>query len=147
MAFSVDRLMRAWREPPADDAAAEAAFRELYADPVVVNGVPLSVADLVARARSLHRTYAAAEWEILDVLESAGQVAVAFRMRGRQAGPLPTSLGTVAPTGRAVELRVIDILTITDGRVSGVWMVADELGLLTQLGAVALVEGAGSPVP
>jgi hypothetical protein len=31
---------------------------------------------------------------------------------------------------------VIDILTLTDGRISNIWMVADELGTLVSLGAV-----------
>lgn len=146
MAFSVEELMQVWREPPDDDASAEAAFRALYADPVVVNGVPLSAADLVARARSLHRTWASPQWELLDVVEGPGRVAVAFRLRGRQEGPLPTPLGTVAPTGRVAEQRVVDVLTITDGLITGVWVVADELGTLAQLGAVALVADGGPPV-
>jgi hypothetical protein len=53
MAPLVDRLLRLWREPIGGQVAAEAAFRTLYADPVPVNGVPLTAADLVARARSL----------------------------------------------------------------------------------------------
>jgi hypothetical protein len=35
-------------------------------------------------------------------------------------------------------VRVIDVLTLTDGRVSGIVMVADELALLHGLGALAL---------
>jgi hypothetical protein len=42
-----------------------------------------------------------------------------------------------------VETRVIDILALTGGLVSSVWMVGDELGLLMQLDAVRLVDGAG----
>lgn len=64
---------------------------------------------------------------------------IAFYMRGRHVGPLPTPLGTVAPTGRAVEIRTIDVLTIADGVITAVWVVSDELGTLTQLEAVGLV--------
>jgi hypothetical protein len=31
------------------------------------------------------------------------------------------------------------VLTLTEGRISSLWMVADELGALAQVGAVALV--------
>jgi hypothetical protein len=35
-------------------------------------------------------------------------------------------------------MRVIDILTLTDGRISNIWMVADELSALVAINAVAL---------
>ena len=54
MSEFLDRLMQLWADPPADDATAAAAFREFYADPVPVNGAPLTAAELVARARALH---------------------------------------------------------------------------------------------
>jgi predicted ester cyclase len=139
MTFAVDRLMRLWDEPPPDRVAAEAAFHEMYTDPVSVNGAPLTVSELVDMARSLSAVYEGARREILDVVEGAGRVAVAFRLRGRQVGPLSTPLGIVAPTGRNVEMRVIDILTISDGLISSVWVVSDDLGLLRQLEAVTLV--------
>jgi hypothetical protein len=63
-----------------------------------------------------------------------------FRLRGRQVGPLATSAGQLAPTSRQLTLRVIDILTITDGVVTDVWMVADELGALAAADAVRLVQ-------
>jgi len=44
----------------------------------------------------------------------------------------------VAPTGRVVRTRVIDVLTVRDGLITGIWMVADELGALIQLDAVRL---------
>jgi predicted ester cyclase len=140
MTFAVDRLMRRWDEPPPDRVAAEAAFHRMYADPVSVNGAPLTVSELVDMALSLSAIYEGAQREILDVVEGDGRVAVAFRLRGRQVGPLSTPLGTVAPTGRIVEMRVIDILTISDGVISSVWVVFDDLGLLRQLEAVVLVQ-------
>ncbi|MFB9622650.1 ester cyclase [Nonomuraea helvata] len=55
-------------------------------------------------------------------------------------GPLATSAGPLPPTGRPLDLRIIDILTITDGRISNVWMTADELGALNALDAVTLTQ-------
>ena len=138
MSFDVDAMMRLWSEQlPDSDEEAAAAFRELYTDPVVVNGAELSAADLVARARAVHRTFDRRDNEILEVVQDDDKVAVAFRMSGQQVGPLPTTLGPLPPTGRRLELRVIDILTLTDGRVSKIAMVADELGALVALDAVA----------
>jgi hypothetical protein len=85
----------------------------------------------VARARAVHRTFDRLDNEILDVVQAEDKVAVAFRMSGRQVGPLATTLGPLPPGGGQLELRVIDILTLTDGRVSKIWMVADELGGLS----------------
>ncbi|WP_369255009.1 ester cyclase [Geodermatophilus amargosae] len=139
MAFDVDRLLRLWTEPLPGGTAAEAAFRAVYTDPVTVNGAALTAADLVERARALQRTFEEVERQVVSVVEDGARVAVAFRMGGRHVGPLSTAAGLLPPTGRHVELRVVDVLTVTDGRISDVWMVADELGALAVLGAVALV--------
>ena len=139
MAFDVERLLQLWTDSlPDDDAAAVEAFREVYTDPVRVNGTDLTAADLVVRARALQQTFEALEREVLDVVEGDGKVAVAFRMGGRQVGPLNTTVGPLAPTGQHLQLRVIDVLTLTDGRISAITMVADELGALAAVGAVRL---------
>ena len=44
-----------------------------------------------------------------------------------------------SPTGREVEIRTIDVLTLADGLITALWVVSDELGMLAQLGAVELV--------
>ncbi|MEU6253213.1 ester cyclase [Streptomyces sp. NPDC047043] len=138
MADLLDRIMRLWMDPPADDEAAVAAFRELYADPVPVNGEPMSAADLLARARALHRAYDDLRHEPVREVDVPGTLVVAFRMRGRHTGPLSTPIGDVAPTGREVEVLTIDILTVADGRVTEVWVVADQLGQLARIGALLL---------
>ncbi|MHC1558776.1 ester cyclase [Actinomycetospora sp. C-140] len=135
----VDRLMDLWSTPlPDDDAAALAAFGALYTDPVEVNGASLTLADLLARARAIQAAYSDMDRVVLERVEVPGKLVVAFRMLGTHTGPLPTPLGVVAPTGGPVDLRVIDVLTLTDGRISGIVMVGDELGNLLRLGAVTL---------
>jgi predicted ester cyclase len=134
----VDRLLHVWLHPPADDAAGVAAFRALYTDPVDVNGSAFTAADLLARARALHRAYSGQHHEILDVVTAPGRLVVAFRMCGTHTGPLVTPLGTVAATGRDVVIRTIDVLTVIDDRISAVCVVGDEFGALTGLGALEL---------
>jgi predicted ester cyclase len=136
MTTLVDRLLPLWAQPLPDGPAAEARFAEVYADPVTVNGASLTIADLVERARALQGAFTALEMRLVDQVETAGKLAIAFVLRGRHVGPYPTALGTVAPTGRQVEVRTIDVLTVTDGRISAIWVVSDELGMLSQLGAL-----------
>jgi hypothetical protein len=119
--------------------AAEDAFRALYTDPVRVNGALLTAADMVARARALQLVFDGPERKVVDVLDGGDKIAVA-QLRGRQIGPLKTAAGVLAPTGKDLALRVIDILTFTDGLISEIQMVADELGALVAVGAVELVE-------
>lgn len=137
MPFDVQRLLRLWTDPlPADDGAAATAFRELYTDPVAVNGMSLTAADLVARARAMQAALERPEREVLSVVDAGASVAVAFRLAGRQVGPLETPAGRVPPTGQWVDVRIIDILTLADGRISGIVMVADWLTALAAAGAV-----------
>ena len=139
MAFDVERLLRLWSDSlPEDDAAAADAFRELYTDPVTVNGTPIGVADLVARARAVQHTFDPVRREVLSVVEEGDRVAVAFRMGGPQVGTWTTSAGPVPATGQEFWLRVIDVLTLADGRITDIVMVADELGVLVALDAVRL---------
>jgi ketosteroid isomerase-like protein len=138
-AFDVERLLRLWTEPlPADDDAAAEAFRALYTDPVTINGTPLGAAALVARAREVQAAFEDLEREVLAVADAGERVAVAFRMGGRQVGTLTTSAGPLPPTGQVLRLRVIDLLTLADGRISEIVMVADELGALAGVGAVRI---------
>jgi predicted ester cyclase len=139
MAFDTERLLRLWTEPlPGDDAAAADAFRELYTDPVDVNGVRLRAVDLVDRAREMQRALEDPEREVLAVVDAGASVAVAFRLAGRQVGELQTPAGPLPATGQRIDLRVVDLLTLTDGRISAIWMVADWLGALAAAGAVRL---------
>ncbi|GAA4872595.1 ester cyclase [Actinomycetospora straminea] len=144
----VTRLLDLWSTPlPADDETALPGFAALYTDPVTINGAAMSLADLLARARATQTAYGGIEREVLERVEAPGKLVVAFRLTGTHTGPVATPLGVVPATGRPVDLRVIDVLTITDGRISDVVMVADELANLHRLGVLALTtdgtDGAG----
>jgi predicted ester cyclase len=137
MAFDLDALLNLWATPfPSSDEEAADRIRTMYTDPVTINGVPMSAHDLAARARMVQGTFDARDNEVLDVVEAGDKVAVAFRMGGQHVGPFATALGLLPGTGERMDIRVIDILTLTEGRISSVWMCADELGTLVSLGAV-----------
>jgi ketosteroid isomerase-like protein len=134
----VDRLMALWATPPADDTAVLTDLRALYTDPVRINGTSMTAPDLLVRIRGMQRAYTGLRHQLVDRVDAPGRVVIAFRLRGTHTGPLATPLGELAPTGRDFAVRVIDILTVTDGRISEVTMVADELTQLTTLGALTL---------
>ena len=141
----LDRLLELWARPPAEGDEGLRAFRDVYADPVRLNGVDVPVQELVERARLLHAAFELLGFQVLYRVDAPGQIGVAHLQRARHVGPLPTPLGVIPPTGRVVEVRAIDLLTIVEGRVSALWVVSDELGRLLQLGAVALPELPASP--
>ena len=137
MLLDVEALLRLWTDPlPQDDEAAADAFRRMYADPVAVNGTPLSAADMVARARMTQAALAEPEHEVLAVVESSDAVAVALRLAGRHVGPLDTPAGRLPASGARIDLRVIDVLSFVEGRISAIWMVGDWLGALAAAGMV-----------
>ncbi|WP_127504702.1 ester cyclase [Actinoplanes solisilvae] len=117
------------------------AFARLYADPVVINGVPMSVADLVVRASALHTAFTEHVIEIVDRVAAPGQLTVAFKHSARHTGLWVTPLGELAPTGKTVHGLGIDVLTLDDGgRIAQIWVLADELQRILQ------VDGSGDTV-
>jgi predicted ester cyclase len=129
----LDRIFQAWTS--ADDLAElEDQFAALYTDPVRVNGSNLSLVDLATRARALHAAFSGLRAEVLQVVEGTDSIAVAFVMHGRHTGPYQTPLGTIPATGAEVQIRTIDLLTVSDGKISSIWVTADDLGTPRQLG-------------
>jgi hypothetical protein len=74
--------------------------------------------------------------EIVDRVAQPGKLAIAFRHRARHTGPWTTPVGEIAPTGATVTGLGIDLLTLVDDRVAEIWVLADELQRLAQVGAV-----------
>ena len=138
MTALLERLLPLWTQPVDARDDAEAAFGEVYADPVMVNGTEMTIAELVDRARSLQRAFDRLGMDILDSVETPDRIVIAFVMRGRHVGPFVSPLGTVAPTQRDIEVRTIDVLTVADGVITAIWVVSDDLGLLRQLDAARL---------
>ena len=124
--------------PPPGRLVVVIALLERHADPVVVNGTEMSLTELTARARSLQQAFDQLGMDVLDTVETPDRVVVAFVMRGRHVGPYASALGTVAPTGRDIAVRTIDVLRVTGGLVTAISVVADDLGLLRQLDAARL---------
>jgi len=136
----VDRALHLWSDPLPPGDAGLAAFRSVYADPLLVNGAETPLAEIVGRARMMQGAFDDLHHTILERFEAPGRAAFAFRIAGRHVGPLTTPLGELAPTGLSLEVPGMDIFLIDDGLVTALWAVADFLSLLIQAAAVALVE-------
>jgi hypothetical protein len=143
----VDRLFALWTAPPDRHPDPIAAFRDCYADPVLINGSPMPAADLLERARALHEAFDDHVIELVDRVnegdhgEGPGhnrKVAVAFRHRARHTGVWRTAAGDVAPSGRTVTGLGIDVLTVSHGKITEIWVLADELQRLQQIANVEL---------
>lgn len=131
--LDVDGLMRLWTVPPAERPDAVSDFAQFYADPVHVNGLPIPLAALVERARAVHMAFTHHHITVVDRVANGDKVALAFRHRARHSGPWSTSMGVVPATGKKVHGIGIDILTVREGRIEEIWVVADELQRLEQV--------------
>ena len=74
------RLLDLWSQPPDHLLDPLVAFRDVYADPVTINGAAWPVADLVERARALHAAFTEHAVEVVDRVETPGKLVIAFRL-------------------------------------------------------------------
>jgi predicted ester cyclase len=66
-----------------------------------------------------------------DVIAEGDTVGLLYRLTGTHRG----NLYGIAPTGRKIDVHEVAILRFVDGRIAEGWFMADEAGLLKQLGA------------
>jgi predicted ester cyclase len=80
------------------------------------------------------RAFPDGEIEVTNVVVSGDLVATEFIGRGRHQGPLQTARGEIAPTGREVELRCIEVQQYLGAKIVRARLYYDALTLLRQLG-------------
>ena len=71
-------------------------------------------------------------YRILDMVLTPDKVAVYLRVTGTHRG----TLFGIAPTGRKIDVRQMQIEWLREGQIWQHWRVTDELGLMRQLGVV-----------
>ena len=67
-------------------------------------------------------------------LDGLSPPVVEFVNRGTHTGPLQTSLGTIAPTGRKVKVRYCSVMRVDDGKVVEGRDYYDSASIMRQLG-------------
>jgi predicted ester cyclase len=116
--------------------ADERAFQELLDPEVVDHSRPPGVAPGAPGVRQQFEGFRAAfpdfRATILDQVAEGDKVVTRKVFTGTHEGPFDG----LEPTGRQVEIHVIDIVRVADGRIVEHWNCVDRLGLLAQLGAV-----------
>jgi len=114
--------------------ASETAFRELLDPDVVDHSLPPGIAPGAEGVKQQFDGFRAAfpdfRATILDQVAEGDLVVTRKVFHGTQQGEL---MG-IPPSGREVEIHVIDIVRIRDGRISEHWNAVDRLGLMQQLG-------------
>jgi steroid delta-isomerase-like uncharacterized protein len=104
-----------------------------FVDHTPLPGLPPTRDGVKVLFSAFHTGFPDLRVDILDQISEAGTVATRKRFSGTHNGEF---LGVPA-SGRSVELEVIDILRVRDGRITDHWVSADRLSLLTQLGAIS----------
>jgi len=93
--------------------------------------------------RTLHHWMSDISLTVEDIVADGDMVWARNRARGVNTGAV---MGN-APTGRSVELDVIDIARFEDGRIVEHWGIADQLGMMLQLGLMPGRQPAAHPGP
>ena len=113
-----------------------AVLDEIVADDFVdhtpLPGLPPTIDGVKALFAGLQEGFSNLRIEIAEQLADGDKVATRKRFRGTHSGPF---LGIPA-SGKALDLEVIDILTVRDGKIRDHRVVLDQLTLLRQLGAM-----------
>jgi predicted ester cyclase len=116
--------------------ADERAFQELLDPEVVDHSRPPGIAPGAPGVRQqfdgLRAAFPDFRATILDQVAEGDKVVTRKVFTGTHEGPFDG----LDPTGRQVEIHVIDIVRVADGRIVEHWNCVDRLGLLAQLGAV-----------
>lgn len=72
--------------------------------------------------------------DLQDFVAEGDKVVVRLTIRGTHGG----DLAGIAPTGRAIEVGVLDLFHLRGGKLSEHWALFDNLGMLRQLGVTAI---------
>jgi steroid delta-isomerase-like uncharacterized protein len=112
-----------------------AAIDELFAPDFVEHqaGIKPGRAGVKASIQELRSAFADFHLQVEDAIADGDRVWLRLHATGTHAGPF---MGVPA-TGRRIDVTVIDIVRIADGRLVEHWGVADRLTVAQQIGLVA----------
>jgi steroid delta-isomerase-like uncharacterized protein len=104
-----------------------------------VNAATLHGAEtLRQRIANVYAIYSDAHFAIEDVVVAGDRAVVRWRFEGTHSGP---AFGKAA-TGNRVSVNGVNIFRIADGKIAELWVSADDLGELEQLGVIEIPKSA-----
>jgi predicted ester cyclase len=103
---------------------------DIFSEETRTNGVHVGVAGPVGRIRERLAAFPDLSTSIEDMFVSGDKLAVTLIWRGTHTGPY----GGVPATGKPVEVRDSAIWHFTAGRVTEIFTLQDQFGLLKQIG-------------
>lgn len=109
----------------------------IYADDAEVSdptGRYVGKLEILSQLKSWKTAFPDAKSEVTNQITDGDRVATAFTFRGTHTGPLAGSMGTIAPTGKHVELEMELINWFRGGKVHRARESFDLAGLMDQLG-------------
>lgn len=109
----------------------------IYADDAEVSdptGKYVGKLEILSQLKSWKTAFPDAKSEVTNQITDGDRVATAFTFRGTHTGPLAGSMGTIAPTGKHVELEMELINWFRGGKVCRARESFDLAGLMDQLG-------------
>jgi steroid delta-isomerase-like uncharacterized protein len=125
----------------------ESAFEELLHPDFVNHSQPPDMAPGVEGVRQIFDMFRAAfpdfRATVLDQVAEGDKVVTRKVFHGTHEG----DFAGIPATGRKVEILVIDILRIRDGRLAEHWGVFDQMGLMQQLGVLPEPAPCAEPNP
>jgi steroid delta-isomerase-like uncharacterized protein len=71
---------------------------------------------------------------VTNQIASEDQVVSEFTLSGTHDGPLQTQTGEIPPTGRSIELEVVEVVGLRNGKVASITNYSDTATLTRQLG-------------
>jgi predicted ester cyclase len=101
---------------------------------------PHAIARVKEAIRQVHEAMPDLHYELEDWATRGSTAWVRFHGRGTNTGPF---FGP--PSGKPVEVTVIDIAVVVDGRIAEHWGVPDRFSLLQQTGVLRRLMPSGSP--
>jgi predicted ester cyclase len=105
---------------------------DIFASTIILNGHPIDRTVLAQIIASRRAAFPDIQVTVEDQLADGDQVATRRTWRGTQQG---TYRG-IAPTGKHVTWMQIGMVRFVEGRIVEDWVIADEVSLLEQLGAL-----------
>jgi Pyruvate phosphate dikinase, AMP/ATP-binding domain/SnoaL-like polyketide cyclase len=113
---------------------------EVVAKAVATKQLAIHASPAGGTEEQLQQAFSHRQIEPIEQIVSGDRFVLVFLQRGRHAGRFETPLGSIEPTGRTFEIPAIDVFRISNGRITAIEVVPDNLSLMMQLGALRLAD-------